>query len=326
MNTSLQHNFPFDPTYGYDLDRLLRVGAPAEPDDFVDFWRHTYEAARNTPLRMSWRPISSPTALVDLFEVEFDSLDGVRVGGWMSKPHDGAVTRGLVVGHGYGGREAPSTGWMPGVAAIFPCARGFHRSARADLPNTPAAHVVHGINSRETYIHRGCVADYWNAVTALLEAFPEVGPSVDYDGGSFGGGIGALMLPWDDRIQRAFLDVPSFGNHPLRVTLPCVGSGEAVRLHYERNPEVLKVLAYFDAATAARHVWTPTMMGAALFDPAVPPPGQFAVYNALSGPKELFVRRAAHFSHPDEAAENKRLEARKKLWFGTRMQPSSSRA
>ena len=317
MNTTLKHNFPFDPAYGYDLDQLLTVGAPVGPDDFVDFWKRTYQAARNTPTRMSWRPVSSPTPLVDLFEVEFDSLGGIRVGGWMSKPHDGAVTRGLVVGHGYGGREAPSTGWMPGVAAIFPCARGFHRSARAGLPNTAAWHVLHGIENRETYIHRGCAAEIWGAVTALIEAFPEVSSTVDYDGGSFGGGIGALMLPWENRIRRAFLDVPSFGNHPLRVTLPCVGSGAAVRLRYERNPEVLDVLAYFDAATAARHVRTSTMVGAALFDPGVPPPGQFAVYNALAGPKELFVRSAAHFSHPGEVAENQRLEVRKKLWFSS---------
>ncbi|MEZ5576382.1 MAG: hypothetical protein R3F44_12440 [Candidatus Competibacteraceae bacterium] len=38
-------------------------------------------------------------------------------------------------------------------------------------------------------------------------------------------------------------------------------------------------------------------VAAARFDPAVPPPGQFAVYNALAGPKELFVLRAGHFDH-----------------------------
>jgi cephalosporin-C deacetylase len=29
-----------------------------------------------------------------------------------------------------------------------------------------------------------------------------------------------MALPWDDRFQRAYLEVPSFGNHPLRVQMP----------------------------------------------------------------------------------------------------------
>ena len=51
---------------------------------------------------------------------------------------------------------------------------------------------------------------------------------LDYMGISFGGGIGALALPWDERFHRAHLNVPSFGHHPLRLTLPepdTTGSG-----------------------------------------------------------------------------------------------------
>ncbi|MEZ5583004.1 MAG: hypothetical protein R3F37_09785 [Candidatus Competibacteraceae bacterium] len=34
-----------------------------------------------------------------------------------------------------------------------------------------------------------------------------------------------------------------------------------------------------------------------MFDPAVPPPGQYAIYNALAGHKDLFVLQAGHFEH-----------------------------
>ena len=169
--------------------------------------------------------------------------------------------------------------------------------------------------SRETYIHCGCVADYWGAASALIEVVPEAAGQLHYSGGIFGDGIGALMLPWDGRFAKAFLDVPSFGNHPLRLLAPCVGSGESVRQYYQSHPEVAAVLRYFDSACAARHIKIPVMVGAALFDPAVPPQGQFSVYNALSGPKELFVREAAHFSFPGEAAENQRLHQALCKWF-----------
>ncbi|MDQ3813787.1 MAG: acetylxylan esterase [Armatimonadota bacterium] len=306
-------NDALDPTYGYDRQRLLQVSAPDGPPNFAAFWQSTFAEAQGVPLHVERRQVASPDPNVEVWEVEFDSLGGVRIGGWITVPVDGQFRRGVVVGHGYGGRSEPGLD-LPGPAAvaIFPCARGFDRSAHAHIPGDAARHVLHGIARRETYVHRGCVADLWCAAATLLELFPQVAHTLHYHGASFGGGIGALALPWDTRFHKAFLDVPSFGNHPLRVQLPCTGSGESVRRYHRRHPEVLEVLGYFDAATAARHIRIPVFVAAALFDPAVPPPGQFAVYNALAGPKELFVRRTGH---PDDVADNEELFARLSRWF-----------
>ena len=88
-----------------------------------------------------------------------------------------------------------------------------------------------------------------------------------------------------------------------------------MRLYYERHPEVMEVLAYFDAATAARHIRIPVFVSAALSDPSVPPPGQFAVYNGLAGRKELYVRKAAHCEYPEEAQEGREIAARLVEWL-----------
>jgi cephalosporin-C deacetylase len=294
--------FPFDPTYGYALDGLLAVGAPEGPPDFERFWRETHEEAAAIPPAPEAREIDSPRPDVRVLEVQYTSWGGFRTGGFITVPRSTPITRGLVVGHGYGGRDAPDLDLpVPGAAAIFPCARGFHRSARPDLPSSAAEHVLSGIGARETYIHRGCVAEIWAAASALIDLYPETARALFYAGGSFGGGIGALMLPWDARFRRAFLAVPSFGNHPLRVTLPCEGSGESVRRYQAAHPGVLDVLAYFDAATAARHIKIPVVFSCARFDPVVPPPGQFAVHNAAGGDKRILVRRAAHVAYAGEA-------------------------
>ena len=312
---TMQHTFPFDPTYGYDEAALRAIQSPPHPEDFAAYWQATYAEAMETPLNIQQRPLVSPHPDYDLFEIEFDSLHKIRIGGWLAVPR-GKFTHGMVVGHGYGGRDGPALP-LPGApaAAIFPCARGFNRSARPDLPDQSPQHVLHGIDSRDTYIHRGCAADIWAAASALLQLFPKVAENLFYNGGSFGGGIGALALPWDPRFSRAFLDVPSFGNHPLRVTLPCVGSGEAVRLLHERKPEILNVLRYFDSASAARFIRIPTLVGCALFDPAVPPPGQFSVYNNLAGPKSLFIHPANHFGYPESAEVTAQLYRRLREWF-----------
>ena len=69
--------------------------------------------------------------------------------------------------------------------------------------------------------------------------------------------------------------MPTFGHHPLRVECPCQGSGNAVREYLQARPEVMDVLQYYDAATAAGYIESPTLVSPALFDPKVPPPGQF---------------------------------------------------
>jgi cephalosporin-C deacetylase len=314
----LVHDLPFDPAYGYDLDRLLAVPAPDAPAGFAEFWRSLHAEARGTRVapRLGARAetaggTAAVTAAVTVHEVTYTSLGGRRIGGWLTLPADGQVRGGCVVTHGYGGRDGPVPALLPpGTAAIWPCLRGQGaRSRQPDLPSDAAAHVLHGIASRRSYVHGGCAADVWCAATALVELVPAAGRRLTYVGTSFGGGIGALALPWDDRFAAAVLNVPSFGNHPLRLTLPCTGSGESVRRHHAVHPEVADVLAYFDAATAARHIGIPVHVGAALFDPAVPPPGQFAVHNALPGPKKLHVLTAGHFAHPGQAAEEEGLAA-----------------
>jgi len=309
----IDHPFSFDPTYGYSQEQLLTLSSPEGPRNFAAFWKETYEQARQIPLRIARRRIESSHPDFTVDEIEFDSLDGVRIGGWMTLPADGRFDQGLVVGHGYGGRNIPH--FAPSSVTIAPCARGFNRSACPGIPPEAPRHVLHGIGNRETYVHRGCVADFWCAASALIELYPEAARKLHYQGASFGGGIGALMLPWDSRFHRACLDVPSFGNHPLRVQMPCVGSGESVRRLYRKHPEIMDVLAYFDSATAARYLKIPVLAVVALFDPAVPPPGQFSVYNGLAGPKELFVRQVAHFEHPVEINESKQLDLRLNQWW-----------
>ncbi|MEU6998032.1 acetylxylan esterase [Nonomuraea sp. NPDC046570] len=313
----LVHDFPFDPTYGYDLDALLAVPAPEAPDGFDDFWRARHAEARAVDVAAELGPVEWEAGGFRAHGVTFTSTGGFRLGGWLTLPADGNVVRGLVSVHGYSGRDRPEPETLlPGTAAIWPCARGIGaRSLRDDLPAPAAGHVLQGIGSRETYIHGGCAGDVWCAATALLHLVPEAAGRLGYSGISFGGGIGALALPWDDRFRVAALVVPSFGQYPLRLTMPCVGSGEAVRTHHAEHPEVVEVLRYFDAATASTRTRIPVHVGAALFDPAVQPPGQFAVYNALAGPKELFVTTAGHFEYPGKAAEKRALLASEHEFF-----------
>ena len=315
MPVAFAHGYPFDPTYGYDLDGLLAIAPPEPPEGFVAFWR----ARRAFALEVDPAPrLSAPRRIGDheVFDCFYRSTDDVEIGGWFVRPAAGPATRGLVVGHGYGGREAPDLDMLfPETAVLFPCLRGISRSARPDLPSDPARHVLHRIEDRDRWLIGGCVDDAWLAVSALLALAPGAAGRIGWSGLSFGGGIGALMLPWEDRVGRAELRLPTFGHHALRLTLPMTGSGAAIAAFEARHGGVMDTLRWYDAASAARFVTAPVLAGLALFDPAVPPPGQFAIFNALPGKKELVTFDAGHFDYPAAAAQDEARRARARAFF-----------
>jgi cephalosporin-C deacetylase len=310
------HDFPFDPTYGYTLETLLQIAPPEEPEDFADFWRSRYRQAVATEPRPEILHERHDHPDFEVYDCCYRSTDDFAIGGWLLKPKHGPIRRGVVVGHGYGGREGPEFDLPVEQAAIlFPCFRGLSRSRRPPISDNPAHHVLHDIDRRDRYILGGCVADLWLAVSALLELFPETDGHIGYLGISFGGGIGALALPWDARIKRAHWNVPTFGHQLLRLQLPTLGSGEAVRGYQDRHGNVMETLQYYDAASAARHAAVPVHVAAALFDPVVAPPGQFAVYNALPESRHLFVLDAGHFDYPGRHEQERHLRQALKTFF-----------
>ena len=303
MTPALTHPYSFDPTYGYDLASLLRVAAPPEARGFEKFWQNTFEQTQQTPLALlrETLPTVRPGFRVTL--LRYTGFGGFRLGAWLVEPiGTPAPTRYVVHGHGYYNRPIDDIYYDRHTVTLFLASRGLGLSRGGGVSDQTALHVLNDIESRDAYIHRGCVADVWTAATVMLHLFPQAEDRLEYHGQSFGGGIGMMALPWDARYVFADIDVPSFGNHPLRITLECAGSGEAVRRKYERHPEILDVLAFYDASVHAKRVRIPTHITCALFDPSVPPPGQFCIHNALTCAKQLFVRSAAHFAF-DRAAE-----------------------
>lgn len=303
----------WDPTYGHTLDSLLTFGPPdTEPTDFDAFWaevRAEALAVDPAPSIGPWQPADEQT---EVAQIKVTGLDGVRLGGWLVRSR-GETTRGLVIGHGYGGRLEPGLELPPGVLSIQLVARGMVGSEHPGIGTASREHVLSGIGSARTYSHVGSAADQWTATTVLATLAP--GLPIGYSGGSFGGGIGALAAGVEDRWDGVCLGVPSFGHHPVRLSLPSRGSGEAVREHHGKHPEVSEVLRYVDAATMATRITVPALITPALADPAVPPPGQFAVAQSMQGPTWLHVRSGGHGSWPGDTEEMAEINlAAREFW------------
>ena len=244
------------------------------------------------------------------------SPGGWELGGWLAVPVDKPVTRGIVIGHGYAGRQGPEVEWcVPGAALFFPCVRGLGLSRREGVSQVPQRHVLVGIESPETSILRGCVTDIWSAASALIECVPEAAVRLDFVGASMAGGLGIMAMAFDERFSAGHVEIATFGHHRLRLRLACIGSGHALTLYSREHPGVVDTLSYLDPAVAVQFLKRPVQHACALFDPLVPPPGQFAIYNAHAGPKRFCKLTAGHWDYPDYADERERLNRRIERFF-----------
>ncbi len=308
--------YAFDPSYGHTLKTLLHIAAPPEPHDYCDFWQTKYQAVVATPTQLIRTASTLTHADYYVEDIAFTSSNQALIGGWLLTPKHQPITKGVIVGHGYGGRDAPDFNLpFTNAAVLFLCFYGLSRSRCAGVSDNPAFHVIHDIDDPERYILRHCIEDIWFGASALIQEFPQIAGHLAYSGISFGGGVGAMAVAWDNRFQRAAFNVPSFGNQALRLTLPTTGSGAAVQMYYRNHRNLMATLQYYDAALAAKHIKQDLHLALALFDPVVAPPGQFSIHNAAQDTKRLFVLDAGHVDYPEKNLQETQLFAELTLFF-----------
>ncbi|NLR98001.1 acetylxylan esterase [Rhizobium sp. P38BS-XIX] len=305
MSIPTVHSFAFDPTYGMHLQELQAIAVPEAPAGFDDFWHGRYQRAIAVDPQPRLRHSKLRHDNWHVFGISYITTDALQINGWLLIPREGQVRRGLVVGHGYGGRDQPDFDLpLEETAILFPCFRGLSLSACPAIPPDAPGHVLCGIEHRDSYVIGGCVEDLWLGVSALETLYPWVAGQIGYSGISFGGGIGALAIPFDSRIDRGHLVVPTFGDRQRWLTLPTVGSAQSVQMYQETHGSVLETLRFFDAAIAASRIDVPMLIAPALFDPAVAPPCQFAVANATQKFNETFILDAGHFEYDGMDQQN----------------------
>lgn len=290
----------FDASYGHTFETLRGIAPIAPPEGFAKRWMRWRDEARQVdaaPVVLSVDSAAGRRVSV----IEYSGADGTRLRAWVVEPVSGAARIGVVHSHGYGGQEAIDLARVPDdAAAIFPVARGLPTlNAGVGAPEPIAEHVLAGIDDPDRYVLGLCARDLWLAADALLTLTGDA--PLYYVGESFGGGIGSLALPWDDRYIGATLIVPSFGQYDERLAVHCLGSGEVVRAHVAAHPEAREVLRWFDASSAMTFTRIPVRVEVALWDPYVPPQGQFAVANAV-GALDLEVLPAGHADYPGSDA------------------------
>ena len=278
---------------GLAKDHQTSVRRPA---DFDDFWAAIDRELAATPLDPVMEPVPHrSTEAVEVFEIGYTSLDGVRIAGWYCRPReswaDGPYP-GLSIVPGYVSEPTLPKSWAKlGYAAIGVAPRGKLRSNAQFNPGYPGL-LIHNIVDRNTYSYRGFYADALRAIDFLMQR-PEVDPArIGVHGSSQGGALtlvsaalrrdvvtcGAAGAPY----LAGFMDCAA-----LTHSYPYEEINEYLRLYPEREEAVRSTLEYFDCINFASLIACPMLVYVGHADDVVPPETGYDLAKVMTCELEL---------------------------------------
>jgi cephalosporin-C deacetylase-like acetyl esterase len=266
--------------------------SPARPVDFESFWKDTREELRHIPLSLKLELLAqTESAHIEWERASFVSFGGVNVTGYLLRWKDGKQRPLVIHSHGYNSQCTPKWEWGRAGMNVFGVdIRGFGLSTEALPHRSLWGYMLTGIESRESYVLRGAICDYIQAIwvgKTLLGA--EVSRTV-LQGTGFAGGL-ALMAEAASQVADVLaLADPTFGWCEGRPCFVKAEPGSELDQYLEERPEAAedleRVLRYFDPMNFAESVVCPTLVGLGSRDVA-PARSVRAIANHLAGPHRV---------------------------------------
>jgi cephalosporin-C deacetylase len=274
------------------------------PDDFDEFWSATLQRVGDVPLRPSFEYVPErSTDEVAVYDVHFDSWEGVRISGWYAVPRREYLPGpypALMLLPGYISEPVIPRDWAKlGYAAFAVAPRGKLRSNQRFNPGYPGL-LVHNIVDPNTYGYRGFYIDAVRAVDAVLTR-PEVDADrVGLHGSSQGGALTittAALLP--DVVTCGAAGAPYLcgfmDSAKLTHSYPYEEINEYLRDHPDHERRVAESVGYYDGINFAPKIQAPMLVYIGLEDDVCPPETGFAVHDAMRCEKDLLTyERCGH--------------------------------
>jgi len=298
-------------TFGWKVSQM--AVRDTRPADFKVFWERGKQALASIPLDAktgdvlhfrdkeidaynvahaalpgNFDPDGVRCSEVEAFKVDFASVDGLRVHGWLAKPvGPGPFPVMLILpGGGFASRPIPLEharhGFMALDIQIHGQAVDLEKYER--LPGYYDNFVYEPLDKyyyHAVYLH--CV----QAINYLLSR-PDADPtSVVAVGGSQGGRLSIVIAALDPRVKAIVPAITHAGNLPYTAWAEDVnkyhpdddGMG-SVLPPFAATPEN-RCLPYYDVLNFAPDVTCPVLMNAGLIDPVSPPSCVFAIFQRL---------------------------------------------
>ena len=245
------------------------ISSVVRPPDFDAFWDAILAEAAAIPLNPTLQLVEErSTDDVDVYEIHYDSLDGLRIAGWYCRPKEAALPPpypALLLVPGYISEPTLPKAWARmGYAAVGVAPRGKLRSNARFNPGYPGL-LLHNAVDPNTYAYRGFYIDACRAVDFAMSR-PEVDRTrIGVHGSSQGGALTIITAALRrDAITCGAAGAPylcgMLDAAALTHSYPYEEINDYLRLHPDREPALRATLNYFDGVYFASRITCPMLV------------------------------------------------------------------
>lgn len=275
------------------------------PDDFDEFWNARKAAMKATAPEAKLIPVESPDPTIECFDLAIPCPQTKAARGYYACPK-GARARSCpailhlraagVAGHWCkaSAQNAASLAREYGAIVVDINAHGMLNGQPPeyyqDLEQGELRHYpTQGADDRDKFYFVGMYVRLLAAVEFIAAQEPWDGTHLVTTGESQGGGQALAAAGLDRRVSAVVAIVPAMCDF----TGPVVGRlggwpmpvGRDIENEHTRK--VIEAVRYCDNVHLAARSRAATLIFVGLIDTACPPPGIFATYNTLAGPKQI---------------------------------------
>jgi cephalosporin-C deacetylase-like acetyl esterase len=289
-----------NPAFGFAPENILAGGQ--EPTDFQSFWKKELaKAEKQCPLNVKLVQLQKESRpRFTVYRLSADTPQG-KIYGFLSIPTKQKYklpAEFTVMSAGAGAVRATTSvdrvRLVLNIHHFLPGDRKAYTELNAGTKKNTAFgtnYMYLGLPDREKlYFHDPIIAAC--RIVNYLAQRPEVdAKKIFYSGKSQGGGFGLILAGLTDKFQAVVVAVPALCDHSaIKVgrkpgwpaysnTLPAVAS----------KKEILKCVAYYDAAFFASYIRCPVYITIGLTDHICPPGSIYAAFNAIKAPKQIAI-------------------------------------
>jgi cephalosporin-C deacetylase len=282
-------------SFGYEIAQISNPYH--KPDDFDDFWKEALdELAAVSPEYSVEEDPSQSTNEVTVYRVEMNSLENIRIYGWLTIPK--VVLRGkkYPVIISYVGYQIKAKPQISGdFVQLSLNMRGTDVENMADI--NPEKHdlLTLNINDPKKYVYRGI---YMDCVRALDFVFAKEEMGFDLSriavlGGSQGASLALVVAGlMNKKVKTVVADNPIYCDFHVNLEMQNEIKSESFIIKYinkylDENKytitqaEVLNNLCYFEVQNFIPKINCPVLFGVGLLDPLAPASTTIGAFNKL---------------------------------------------
>ncbi|MCX7800776.1 MAG: acetylxylan esterase [Fimbriimonadales bacterium] len=295
-------------------------GRNPKPDDFDAYWDAALRELDAVDPQIEIVPDAFQPPYAQFHHLWFTGVGGARLHALYVRPKGVDEPHPAVVQfHGYSGNAgalADLARWVAlGFSALALDVRGQGGLSQDASPRPGMnlrGHIVRGLDGRPEDLYYRSVFLDCAQLARIAMGLPEVDPDrVAATGGSQGGGLTLACAALEPRIRKAApvypflcdylrvweMDLAKDAYDEIKYYFRCFDPG------HRSEREIFTRLGYIDCQHLAPRIRATTAFVTGLMDTICPPSTQFAAYNKIQAPKEMWIYPDYAHETPPEASD-----------------------